>query len=374
MRVLLSLLAFVGVASGQSALTIQNRNAIFQYSSYPATPSDTAGRVIFNTSTTSHVPASWWYYHVSGDATGSAFNTANNQMTATLASDRKSGALQWSDVDGRRFAATLVNTLYPTGSTTGVSAQAMTITNNTGAPLTITIYAYADVDIDGISSDDSASQVPNLPAGQTRVTDASNNAVFWMGHNHQRWEAAVWPTLRDNILTTAHQLANGTLPMNMQDYSGAFSWTVTIPANGSESMHCLLAVNYQPRSQNVASAVTYGAAKAGTPGLSEWVLNRPFAGQSIALAVSNGLTGAAPIAVLGTTQANLPLPPFGTIYVVPVTSFSMPPFDATGVSSLALTVPNTNAGTVHFQTFWADTGAAGGLAHSSGLTWSIGSF
>ncbi|MEZ5966217.1 MAG: hypothetical protein R3F56_20440 [Planctomycetota bacterium] len=374
MRLALSLLAFVGVATAQSALTIQDRNAIFQYSSYPTSTTDTGGRVIFNTSTANHLAASWWYYQVSGDATGSAFNSSNGQLTATLSSDRKSGTLDWADVDGRMFAARLVNRLYSTGSTTGVSTQAMTITNNTGAALTITVYSYADIDIDGISSDDSASQVANLPAGQTRVTDPSFNSVFFMGNGYQAWEAAVFPTLRDNILTTSHQLANGTLPMNMQDYTGAFSWTLTLPPNASETLHSLLAINYQPRSQNVAEATPYGAAKAGTPGLAEWVLNRPFAGQSVPLAIGNGLTGAAPIVVIGTSQTNVPLPPFGTIYVLPVTSFSMAPFDGTGVSSLPLQVPNLSSGTVHFQTFWADSGAAGGIAHSSGLTWSIGSF
>jgi hypothetical protein len=198
--------------------------------------------------------------------------------------------------------------------------------------------------------------------------------VLFLGHNYARWQAALWPTLRDAILTTPHQLTNAGLPMNMQDYSGAFSWTFTIAPNTSATANCLLAINYLPRSSSVAEATTYGTAKAGTPGLPAWTLNRPFAGFPANLEVTNGITGAAPIVIIGTAQANVPLPPFGTVYVIPVTSFSMPPFNGSGVSTLPLLVPNLNSGTVLFQALWADAGAAGGVAHTNGLSWSIGSF
>lgn len=374
MRLALALLALVGTGAAQSPITIQDRNAIFQYSVYPTSTTDTGGTAAFNTSFTDHLAFSWWYYHVAGDATGSAFNTSNGQMTASLSSDRRSATFEWLNADGRNFAARMVNCVYSTGSTTGVSAQALTVTNNTGAPLTITVYAYADIDIDGISSDDTATQIPNLPAGQTRVSDPGLNSMYFMGHAYARWEAALWPTLRDAILTGAHQLANAQLPLNMQDYSGAFSWTVTIPPSGSETMHALLSINYLPRSQNVAEATPYGTAKAGTPGLPAWIVNRPFAGVPANLAIGNGLAGAAPIAIIGTMTANVPLPPFGTVYVVPVATFPMPAFNGSGVSSLPLQVPALNSGVVHFQALWADAGAAGGLAHTGGLTWSIGSF
>lgn len=374
MRRVLPLLALLGALSAQTPVTIQDRNVIFQYSVYPNAANATTGTTVFRSGGSNHLPLSWWYYHVAGDATGSAFNTSNGQMTATLATDRRSATLEWANADGRNVAARLVHCLYSTGSTTGVSVQAMTITNNTGAPLTITVYAYADVDVDDISSDDSASQITGLPAGQTEITDPSRNRVFFLGRNHAAWQAALWPTLRDAILGGPHQLTNGGLPMNMQDYSGAFSWTLNLAPNASETMNCLLAINYLPRSTGVAQATPYGTAKPGTNGLPQWTLNRPFAGFPANLEVTNGVAGATPIALIGTVQSNVPLPPFGTVYVVPVTSFSMPSFNASGTSSLPLPVPVLNSGIVHFQALWADTGAAGNVAHTSGLTWSIGSF
>jgi hypothetical protein len=374
MRIALSLAALAGAAASQSALFLNERNTTFVYSVYPNATGATTGTTSFVAASTNHLALSWWYYRVSGDASGAAFNTAGGQMTASATPDRRIGTLDWTNVDGRGFAARLVNQVYSTGSQTGTTTQAMTITNNGGSPLTITVYAYADIDIDGFSTDDSAHQMTGEPAGQTRVTDPSAATVYFKADGHAGWEAALWPTLRDNILTTAYSLANAGLPLLNQDYSGAFSWTATINPSASQTFRCLLSIGREPTSRNVGAATTYGTAKAGAPGLPDWTLNRPFSGTSVNLQITNGLTGAAPIVFIGTTTTSLPLPPFGTVYVVPAATFGMPAFNATGVSVLALPVPPLNAGVVHFQGLWGDAAAAGGVAHTAGLTWTIGSY
>lgn len=374
MRLAISLVAFVSVAAAQSAFNLTDRNAFFRYAAYPTATNSTAGSSSFAASGVNHVPNSWWYYHVSGDATGSVFNSAGNQFTTAVSADGRTGTLDWANVDGRNFAAKLINTVYSTSSFSAITAQSMTVTNNTGSPLSITIYAYADVDIDGISSDDSAYQMTGQAAGQMRITDASLNTVYFMGNGYGHWEAALWPTLRDAILTTAHTLPDGTLPLLNQDFSGAFSWTVTIAPGASHTANCLLSINAVPKSTNVASATEFGVAKPGSAGLPVWTLNRPFSGVATPLQITSGPTGAAPIVFIGTTTTNFPLPPLGTVYVIPVTTFNMPAFNASGVSTLNLNVPGLNSGVVHFQGLWADGGATGGVAHTSGLTWSIGSF
>jgi hypothetical protein len=372
MRLAISCFVLAGTLAAQSAVTLTDRNVIFQYSSYPTATNSTGGGSVFAANGTNHVPTTWWYYHVSGDATGSAFNSAGNQFTTAVSADRRTGTLEWSNVDSRGFAARLVTTIYSTSTLSGIATHWMTITNTGTSPLTLTVYAYADVDVNAISSDDSAFQMTGLPAGQTRVTDPGLNVVNFMGNGYGRWQAGLWPTLRDTILTTAHTLTDSGLPVMTMDYAGAFSWTVTLAPNASASMHNLLAIDGVPRSTNVAMATPFGAAKPGTPGLPEWTLNRPFAGTVTGLQITNGVAGAAPIALIGTQTINFPLPPIGTVYVVPVTTFSMPAFSAMGVSTVNLTIPI--AGTVHFQAIWADAGAAGGFAHTGGLTWQIGSF
>lgn len=373
MRNLLCVAALCAAASAQSGVVLNDRNASVVYSVYPSSPSDTAGTSSFSTAFQNNVAFNWWYYAVAGDTTGSAFNTANNQMTATPAADRRSVVFEWANADNRNFAARMTACVYSTGGSTGISTQRMEITNNTGAPLTINLYAYTDIDVAAFGGDDSAIQMAGYANGNTRVSDASG-IVFWLGSNFTSWQCSAWPTLRDAILTTATNLNNSGLPFGPGDYSGAFQWTLTIPAGGTASANCMMSCNALPRSTAVSAASTYGSAKPGTPGLSEWVLNRPFSGTTANLQINNGFTGSAPIAVIGSAQTNLPFPGIGTVYVTPVASFSMPAFNAAGVSTAPIAIPPINTATVYFQALWADPGAANSIAHSNGLTWTVGGF
>lgn len=378
MRSTLTLLALSSALSAQApAIIITDFPVTYVYQSYPQSRSDAGGRSGFSAGGANHVAANWWYYCIAGDTAGSAFYDDQSTMTATTSADRKTGTLTWTNVDGRGFDAKLVNCVHKVTSTSGVSAQTMTLTNTMPNPITLTLYTYADFDLEGFGGDDSCVQVPGAAVGQQRISDATA-LCYYKGQNYNAWEVDAWPLLRDRIIQgvngQCYQLANTGLPFGPGDYSGAFSWSVTIPAFGSQSFRALCSVVYNPPSNNTAEVVRFGTAKAGTNGVPAWADNRPFAGTTAVLEVRNGVAGASPLLLIGTTTTTFPFPPFGTVFVLPVANVTMPAFNAGNISKMNLAIPPVGAGFAHFQAFWPDAGAAGGMAHTEGMTWNIGSY
>lgn len=120
-------------------------------------------------------------------------------------------------------------------------------------------------------------------------------------------------------------------------------------------------------------ATLYGAAKVGTNGLPVWAANRPFTGMwNYEFRISNGVAGASPVVLLGTSQLNFVLPGIGTLLVNPLVTFGISPFDASNVSRTFLDLPPICTGPLDLQAVWADGGAAGGICHTGGLELFIG--
>ncbi len=379
MRHLLAIAALGAALPAQALVSIGDGNTNFSISSYPTATNSAAGLGNFGANGVDHLYQNWWYYSVSGDTTGSAFNNSGGQLTMTPDPDGRSATLAWANVDGRNFAARLVSCVYSTSSTTGVCTQTMSITNNTGGALGINIYNYTDFDVSQTAGGDSAAQIPNGTTGQQMVTDGTTNATaYFMAEGFLGYEVAAFAGLRTNILNgfngAAYPLNNSGLPFGPGDYTGAYQWAVAIPPGATAHFRIILADGVIPVSQNVAGAVPYGVAKAGTPGFPTWSLQRPFAGSRPNLEIRNGLTGASPLLMIGASQLNLPFPPFGTVYVNPLLTISMPAFSAAGLSSIPIPVPMTRQGGAFFQAFWADPAASNGIVHTEGLTWVIGSY
>lgn len=362
--------------TAQSAVTITDGNATFGYTSYPTTTTSAGGFANFAAAGTDHCYQSWWYYAVTGDATGSALNTSGGQMTITTAADGRSTSLDWANVDGRNFAANLDVCVYSTGAATGVCAQSLTLTNNTSSPLTLTVFKYVDYDVNG-SAGDSSVQEPSFPAGNHVVSDGTTMNQAWvLGKAFSAAQAGAFASIRAAILGTQPFVPNGNIVFGPGDYSGVLSWTATIAPSTSQTFEAMLSIGAVPVSQQSASATTHCVAKAGTNGLPAWSTNRPFLGATVNLQINNGFNGSAPIVFLGTSATNVPFPPFGTVCTVPVTTLSMPAFSS-GVSTVPLPIPNSAAlggATLHMQGLFVDPGAAGNVAHTDGLAWTLGSF
>ena len=379
MRHLLLVAAFAVALPAQGLVNITDANTSFSVSGYPTGTSSTGGLGNFTASTSDHLYQNWWYYCVSGDTTGSAFNNSNGQLTMTPNPDGRSATLDWASVDGRNFAARLVSCVYSTGPNTGVCTQTMAIANNTGAALGITIYNYCDLDVSATSTVDSAQQVPNGTPGHQMVTDGTTNAtVYYLADAFVGYEVASFAGLRTNILAgqggSCYSLTNTGLPFGPGDYTGAYQWSLAISPGQTVYFKILLADGILPVSSNSAAAAPFGVAKAGTPGFPGWGTQRPFAGSNPNLQIKNGLTGSVPLLLIGASQLNLPFPPFGTVYVNPLITVSMPAFDAAMQSSIPIPIPMVRQGGAYFQAFWADPAASNGIVHTEGLTWAIGSY
>lgn len=379
MRITVSVFWLCASISAQGPIFVSDGNVRFDYSVYPASTTAVTDRCAFTANGLNHCYASWWYYALASDATGSAFNTSGNQMTAAVSADGRSAELVWLNTDNRNFSAILTNTVYSTGTSSGISAQTMTIINNTGNSLPINIYAYLDLDVNGTLGGDIGAQEATLPTGNHTVQDVVT--VWHTANAFNNWAVGTFPSLRGSILAGAGGApwvpGNAGLPFGPNDYTSVFHWVVTIPPGGSQSFETMIADSAIPASQRVARTVNYCSGKAGTNGVPTWASTRGFIGSSARLRIDNGFTGSAPIVFLGTAQASIPFPPLGTICAIPVTTIAMPAFDGARVSSLAVPIPALRAlGNVqlHFQGLFADPGALASLAHTDGMSWTLGNY
>jgi hypothetical protein len=376
MRNLLSvaaaMLAVVPLAS-QSLVTLTDANASFAYTSYATTPTSLAGLVNFSSAGTDHAYQNWWYYSVQGDTTGTAFNTAGGQMTVLPSGDGRSATFQWGNVDNRGFAAVLEHCVYSTGTTTGVSTQAMTLTNGGANPVTMMVYCYLDCDVSATAGGDTSVATP----GGIKVTDGTSlQDVYFLADAPTASESSTFATLRGNILNSGFYQPTGNVAFGPGDWTGAHAWNITLAPSASITLRALMST--APTASNgAAGASTFGAAKAGTNGLSGWALNRPFSNSTYALTLNNGFTGSAPVVFLGTpVPSGLPVPPFGTLYVNVLATVNMPAFGAgpNFSSTLPLPIPGLVGGALSLQAFWLDPGASASLAHSDALTLQFGSY
>ncbi len=373
-------LAVTASLAAQSAVTITDANTTFTYSSYPTATNSTVGYCNFAAATADHAYQSWWYYALQGDANGSALNTAGGQMTASLAADNRSVLLDWPNVDARGFAAQLVNCVYSTGAASGVSAQALTITNNTASPLGLNLYFYTDLDVAGAAGD-SASQHAGWPTGNHMVQDSAGVQCWVMADRFNSFDLTTFAVARGAIINgvggAPYAPLNNGLPFGPGDYTGVYHWLVSIAPGQSVTQSALLAITQAPASQRIARASTHCVGKPGTHGVPVWALNRPFTGSATSLRIDNGFPGAAPILFLGVAPVAVPYPPFGTVCTFPIATLNMPAFNAARVSSLTIQLPNLaslSAAPLHWQALFLDMGAASFLAHTDGLAWSFGSF
>ncbi len=373
------LLPLSAALSAQAPITLTHGPTRFDHNSYSNSTTDIGGYCNFTSSGVDHAYQSSWYYALASDATGSAFNSSGGQLTASVSTDGRTGELLWLNVDQRNFSAVLTNAVYSTGASSGVSAQTMTISNNTGAPLTINVYAYLDLDVNNSAGGDTATQEPSLTAGNHLVTDVIT--LWHTANGFNNWAVGAYANLRASILAgfggAPWVPGNAGTPFGPGDYTSVYHWLVTIAPGARQSFETMIADTAMPASQRIARSTTFCNAKTGTNGLPAWALNRAYIGSTANLTIENGFPGSAPIVLLGTAPALIQLPPFGTICTVSVTTINMPAFSAARSSTLPCPIPalsSMGGQQLHFQGFFVDPGAAGSVAHTDGLTWTFGNY
>ncbi len=372
-------------ASAQLAVgMLTNGNTEFAFTSYPTSHTSTAGTASFRTggpNSTNHLYHTWWYWRLDTDAREFAFHngTATQLAPASVyAGDR--AVLSWPNVDNRGLAARLEVRVYSVGAAGGVCVQKMTVTNNTGNPITLNLFGYNDLNQCGLFNNEAVVVGNNLQS----ISDfmcGTVAQVFAPGADHH--EVASFPLVRLRLIDpVADTLNDSGLPYAPGDYSGAFQWQDRAVAPGGEfSAYMVLSEDLaQTGCARLARASTYGVAKAGTHGLPSWNTNLlPMVGLPISLEISNGLAGSPPQLYLGGGATSLYYAPFDVTLLIDVTqphvSFFGATFDGLHRSITSFTLPNlsTLCGvTLNAQAFYIDPGATRGVTHTGGLRWNVG--
>ena len=185
-----------------------------------------------------------WWFRVSGDTQESFFPAPTSTTCAGAA-----GTITWADVNARGlFSASHGLTLASSAAGTGELIQTMTITNLSAVnPLTVELFHGADFDVNGTAGTDNATlleantliEITDTTAGtaQYRAFNPTANAFL------VRPFAAttdVFGVLGDTGITN---FDNSGLPGNSFDFTGAFQWSLVIPASGSASVSVAMAGN-----------------------------------------------------------------------------------------------------------------------------------
>ncbi|MBK7950510.1 MAG: hypothetical protein IPK00_17575 [Deltaproteobacteria bacterium] len=169
---------------------------------------------------------SWWFYRVSGGSRESAFANPDIELY-----DGSLGQLGWDDPTGSSlFSASLSFEVFDSGAG-GNLFQNMRIYNTSGADLTIDVFHYSDLDVNGTGGSDRASLGSNAAGIQINQSEGAQTApIVGYGANAYRVSpyAQVLGDLTDNGVDN---FANTGLPVNTpQDVTVGFQWSVTIAA------------------------------------------------------------------------------------------------------------------------------------------------
>lgn len=220
---------------------------------------------------TNHLFSSWWWYRLPGDTMEWAFrnDAAPNAPTRTAVSPTITTT--WPNVRGAgKISAVLADTVVSTGPSSGFLRRTMTITNLDAVnPLTIDVFAYADLDTAGNCCPNSAfgdgkshyvERLTFTPGAEFFCADADRTQV-------SPWQTATAGSLPFVLTnTTVENLSNAWNPVPFSDdYNGAFQWTRTIPPSGSSSFVVYLGVTANATTSMPVSAI-YGVSCAGIGG------------------------------------------------------------------------------------------------------------
>ncbi len=176
---------------------------------------------------TDHLFATWWWYRIQGDQQETVFPPPDAQNyvgnTATLT---------WNDVDGRGFGAQLVLTLMGSnGGNSGILLEELTISNPAGVPsLEITLFKYADFDVDASAGGDSAT----LANANNHIQIMDTNLADFFMPDATSFGVDGFPLIRD-VLNDAltNDFTNTGLPFGPGDFTGVLQTSTTVPSGAA---------------------------------------------------------------------------------------------------------------------------------------------
>lgn len=247
MRGFLLILAFSALAC--SAGTITSGTALYNSGAVPSAQNGNPNVdfKLHGATSIDHLVSNWWFYRVGTERErpfGSYSKTpANNGSISTLESSPSGNSLRFniteSNNTGTRFTAVLAYTM--TGAPNGAWAQiemSLQINNPRATSLTATFFNYLNADLNETATDDSAVLAS---ANSIRVTDGSSFTLYHTAPNPSAYRVEAASSLLTSLQNgTQNNLTTGGLPFGPGNFTSAFQWNVTVPANGSTTIQSLL--------------------------------------------------------------------------------------------------------------------------------------
>jgi hypothetical protein len=179
----------------------------------------------------------WWWYRINGDAFETPMPVPDTQYY-----NGQFVILEWTDVDGRGFDATLqvyigdcrvpFSCYYIGQGAYGLATSFFSLTNQNPGPLDFELFVYADIDVAGSSADDSADSLSFFSTEHTiSISEANKSVVFNTTLDQVAFKVTPFEDLR-NDLTDADvdDLDGSGLPFAPGDFTGAFQFGVQVGA------------------------------------------------------------------------------------------------------------------------------------------------
>jgi hypothetical protein len=180
-----------------------------------------------------------WFYRVSGDSRETPFPAPTTQnYTGAVAT------LTWSDVDGRGFSAQRVISVTDVGGPSGMFTDTMSVTNQTGGSLGVTLFHMIDPDLSGSPTNDSGLLL--VANDHMRLSDATA-FLEYLGVGAASFLVRpfggtdIGSVLGNGSLTN---FDNSGLPFGPGDITAGYQWpTVSLAPAASTSSAAVTAVN-----------------------------------------------------------------------------------------------------------------------------------
>lgn len=231
----LCLVAIAGVACAPAAFgqgTITDNTVSFDWNSFGGTGAVTD----YNVAGSDHSFQTDFWHRIGGAGQETLFGAPTSQNyagdTATFTYNLANGV-----------TATLVSVIQEVvANQSAIMFQTLTINNNSGRDLAMSMFHYQDYDVGGTFGDDSAVlQATN----NMLVTDGgSNDFADYFGPGASAWEVEPFPMLRNRLNDAAvDNWGNSGLPFGPADFTGSFQWDLSIPEGGSATIRVGLSIN-----------------------------------------------------------------------------------------------------------------------------------
>lgn len=318
----------------------------------------------------------WWYYRLDGDTRESALTTVGGVSPNVRASATHADR-DFTDLDARGLLkANQDFDVYSTGPASGVVLSRMTLMNISNSPLTVDLFAYADVDVAGTFFNDTCTGTTTSHF----VSDGTGIQIEVRAPGADRSDVAAWPALRD-LLSDGNldDLANVHPPF-AGNYTGAFQWEDrTLQPFEQLTFTLVFAIDTVA---NIPPLIEhYGAANGSTFEIDtvELPLQDNSQPRAFRVRIKNALPNAIHRMVVGLTPwPALPFIPGIDLWIDPLSIIAVYGglTSATGTAELSYLIPPSPylAGiSAYFQGFYVDAAAPNGFAYfTSGMHIRIG--